>query len=50
MASVSGTRHSRSLGEFYRYLRENGKPATSALVAVMRKMLHVLNRLIADPH
>jgi len=50
MASVAATRHNRILGEFYHRLRENGKPAAVALVAVMRKMLHVLNRLMADPH
>ncbi|MBI2516758.1 MAG: IS110 family transposase, partial [Opitutae bacterium] len=27
-----------------------GKLPMVALVAVMRKMLHVLNRLLADPH
>jgi hypothetical protein len=27
-----------------------GKPKLVALIAVMRKMLHVLNRLLADPN
>lgn len=50
MAAVAATQHNRILGDFYRRLRDNGKPAVVALVAVMRKMLRVLNRLIADPH
>ena len=50
MASVAATRYNRILGEFYRRLREKGKPAAVARVAVMRKMIHVLNRLIADPN
>jgi transposase len=50
MAAVAATQHNRLLGEFYRRLRGAGKPANVALVAVMRKMLRVLNRLLADPH
>ena len=50
MAAVAATRYNRLLGEFYQRLRAAGKPASVALVAVMRKMLGVLNRLIADPH
>lgn len=49
MAAVCATRHNRILGAFYRRLRTAGKPACVALVAVMRKMLGVINRLIADP-
>lgn len=50
MAAVAATKHNRLLGEFYQRLRSAGKPACVALVAVMRKMLAVLNRLLADPH
>jgi transposase len=50
MAAVATTRCNRILAEFYQRLRSAGKPASVALVAVMRKMLGVLNRLIADPH
>lgn len=50
MAAVAATKHNRLLGEFYQRLRTAGKPASLALVAVMRKMLGVLNRLVADPH
>lgn len=50
MAAVSAARSNEVLKVFYRRLRqEKGKPAKLALVAVMRKMLGVLNRLIADP-
>jgi len=50
MASVAAIKHNRILGAFYQRLRFAGKPASLALVAVMRKMLGVLNRLLADPH
>jgi transposase len=50
MAAVAATRCNPILGAFYARLRATGKPATVCLVAVMRKMLGVLNRLIADPH
>ncbi len=50
MAAVTAARSNQVLKDFYRRLREEkGKPAKLALVAVMRKMLCVLNRLIADP-
>lgn len=49
MAAVSAIRCNRVLAEFYSRLRQAGKPATVCLVAVMRKMLGVLNRLMADP-
>jgi transposase len=38
------------LKTFYERLLAKGKPAKVALVAVMRKMLSVLNRLVADPN
>lgn len=50
MAAVAAARSNEVLKVFYRRMRqEKGKPAKLALVAVMRKMLCVLNRLIADP-
>lgn len=50
MAAVSAARYNEVLKAFYQRLRhEKGKPAKLALVAVMRKMLGVLNRLLADP-
>lgn len=49
MAAVTATRHNPVLAAFYARLVAAGKPKPVALVAVMRKMLHVLNRLLADP-
>jgi transposase len=49
MAAVCAAQHNRILREFYTRLIAKGKLKKVALVAVMRKMLHVLNRLIADP-
>lgn len=49
MAAVAATRHNPVLATFYARLVAAGKPKPVALVAVMRKMLHVLNRLLADP-
>ena len=50
MAAVAAIRCNTILAAFYARLRATGKPGTVCLVAVMRKMLGVLNRLIADPH
>ncbi len=50
MAAVSATRHNPVLYAFYQRLRADGKPAKVALVAVMRKMITVLNRLLKDPN
>ncbi|MEO5960910.1 MAG: transposase [Opitutaceae bacterium] len=50
MAAVCATRHNPVLAAFYARLVAAGKPKPVALVAVMRKMLHVLNRLVADPN
>jgi transposase len=50
MAAVAATQHNPVFRAFYARLVAAGKPKMVALVAVMRKMLHVLNRLIADPH
>lgn len=49
MAAVSATRCNPVLKALYQRLRDKGKPARVCLVAVMRKMLGVLNRLLADP-
>jgi transposase len=50
MAAVAAIKLNHLLAEFYQRLRDAGKPASLALVAVMRKMLGVLTRLIADPN
>jgi transposase len=51
MAAVSAARCNPVLSAFYIRLRtQSGKTAKVALVAVMRKMLSVLNKLIAQPN
>jgi transposase len=47
MAAVAATRANVILKSFYRRLRAAGKPPKVCIVAVMRKMISVLNRLIA---
>ena len=50
MAALAATRHNPVLAVYYARLVAAGKPTLVALVAVMRKMLHVLNRLLVDPN
>ena len=50
MCAVTAVRSNPILRAFYERLRANGKPAKVCLIAVMRKMLVVLNRLLADPN
>ena len=50
MAAVAATQHNPVLRAFYARLVAAGKPKLVALIAVMRKMLQVLNRLLADPN
>lgn len=50
MAALAAIRHNRILGAFYRRLQAAGKPPMVCIVAVMRKMITVLNRLLADPN
>ena len=50
MAAISAARHNPVLAGFYQRLRAAGKPPKVCLVAVMRKMLTVLNRLLRDPN
>lgn len=49
MAALAAIRYNPILGEFYHRLRAAGKPAKVCVVAVMRKMVAVLNRLLAEP-
>lgn len=49
MSAVCAARFNPILRAFYQRLRAAAKPAKVALVAVMRKMICLLNRLIADP-
>lgn len=49
MAAVSASRSNPILAEFYERLRAKGKPSKVCLVAVMRKMACLMNKLIQDP-
>ena len=46
MATLTATRHNAPLRAFYRRLRDAGKPAKVALVAVMRKLLTIVNAML----
>jgi transposase len=46
MAALVATRHNPALRTFYRRLRDAGKPAKVALVAVMRKLLTIVNAML----
>jgi transposase len=48
MACLVAIRFNPPLKDFYRRLREAGKPARLALVAVMRKLLTMLNAMLRD--
>lgn len=50
MAAVSASQHNEILMSFYQRLISRGKTKMSCLVAVMRKMLCVMNRLLRDPN
>jgi len=49
MAAVSASQHNPVLSLFYQRLKAAGKPANVCLLAVMRKMIVVLNRMLKDP-
>ena len=46
MAALVAARHNPPLQRFYQRLRAAGKPPKVALVAVMRKLLAILNAMI----
>jgi transposase len=48
MAAVSASQHNPVLSVFYQRLRAAGKPANVCLLAVMRRMIVVLNRMLKD--
>ena len=50
MAAVSASQHNPVLAPFYQRLRAAGKPANVCLLAVMRKLIVVLNRMLKDPN
>ena len=49
MAAIVAIRHNPLLKEFYQRLKDNGKPSKVALTAVMRKLLVLCNRIMANP-
>jgi transposase len=50
MAAVSASQHNPVLAPFYQRLLAAGKPGNVCLLAVMRKMIVVLNRMLKDPN
>lgn len=48
MAAVGAARSHTRLGDFYRSLRNNGKPPKLALIALARKLLVILNAIARD--
>lgn len=46
MAALAATRHNVLLRAYYQRLRLAGKPAKVALVAVMRKLLTIINAML----
>jgi transposase len=49
MAALSAARHNSILKEFFLRLLKAGKRKKVALVAVMRKLIVLLNRLLKNP-
>jgi hypothetical protein len=50
VANTAADRANPILAAFYQRLRANGKPAKVCFVAVMRKLVCMMNRLIQDPN
>lgn len=48
MAAITSLSHNRILKDCYKRLRERGKPAKVAITALMRKILCVLNKMLAN--
>jgi transposase len=46
VAALVAAHHNRPLKPFYQRLRAAGKPAKVALVAVMRKLLAIVNAML----
>ena len=46
LSALSAIRHNEEMGRYYRGLRERGKAGKVALVAVMRKLLLLLNAIV----
>jgi transposase len=49
MAALSASQHNPILGAIYQRHRQNGKPHKVALIALMRKLIVLLNRLLRNP-
>lgn len=49
MAAQSARQHNAIIRDFYNHLMEKGKPHKVAIVAVIRKLVHLANRLLEDP-
>jgi len=49
MAALSASRYNTQLKAFYTRLKDSGKPTKVALIAVMRKLVCLANRLVRDP-
>lgn len=50
MSALTGSVHNPVFMELYQRLINRGKPSKVALTAIMRKMVILANRLMADPH
>jgi len=50
MAAVCASQKNHILKKFYAHLRAQGKPAKVALVAVMRKLVMLLNHMLKNPN
>jgi len=50
MAALVSSRHNPILRSFYRRLVDAGKPKKAALIAVCRKLVVLLNRILQDPN
>ena len=46
-AALVAAQHNRPLMDFYQRLKQNGKPVKAALIAVARRLLIILNAIIA---
>ncbi|MEY3394701.1 MAG: hypothetical protein RL346_937 [Verrucomicrobiota bacterium] len=49
MNAICFITHNSKLKSHYKRLREAGKPVKKAIVAVMRKLVILMNRLLSDP-
>ncbi len=48
MAAITASRSKSRFGGLYRQLRERGKPAKVALIAIARKLITILNAMLRD--